>query len=287
MNKPTFSAENTITTQERWIFMNQKKNTVIKFIQNKGFYFVLVVCVIAAAVSSYLAIETLVEQFTDQAPLTYDPPEFEEYVPEQPVINSEPDIPIEQPEESDEADLDEQSQQDNSEDIIEEPMEPVEEVIEQTAVETIQPVEVEEVVAPQAVPAEPLNFMMPVNGEIIQTFSGEELIFNETMNDWRTHNGVDIASPLDTPVVASQSGVVTSVSVDDLWGGVVEMESDGVTIRYCGLNSEISAQKGQELRCGDVIGRVGETPSEISLPSHIHIEAIKDGEYFDFTELQS
>ncbi len=282
MNKPTFSAENKTTTQERWIFMNQKKSTVIKFIQNKGFYLVLMVCVIAAAVSSYLAIETLVEQFTDQEPLTYEVPELEEFTPDQQVSNSEPDVPIEEPQESmesveDKVDADEIPFEEPVEDTIKQPTE---------AIEESSPM-VEETVAPQAVPAEPLNFMMPVTGEIIQSFSGEELIYNETMGDWRTHNGVDIAAPLDTPVVAAKAGVVTYVSVDDLWGGVVEIETDGIVVRYCGLNSEISAQKGQELRCGDVIGRVGETPSELSLQPHIHVEAIRDGEYFDFNELNS
>ena len=27
----------------------------------------------------------------------------------------------------------------------------------------------------------------------MQAFSGDELVFNDTMKDWRTHNGMDLA----------------------------------------------------------------------------------------------
>ncbi len=259
--------------------MNQKKSVIVEFFKNKGFYAVLVVCVIAAAVSSYLAIETLVEQFTTETPITFDGAAIDDFGEglgvDQEAANPEENVPIEE----ETAIVNEPA-----EEIIEEVIQPVTEQI-PVEVETV-PTEAEPIPAPPAVPAEPINFTMPVNGEIIQQFSGDELVFNETMGDWRTHNGVDVAAAIDTPVVAIQAGTVSKVSIDDLLGGVVEIQSGEVLIRYCGLNNEISLQKGQELRCGDVIGRVGEMPSELSLPSHIHIEAMRGEEYFSFTDLE-
>ncbi len=267
--------------------MNQKKSGIVQFFKNKGFYLVLVVCVIAAAVSSYLAIETLVEQFTSDAPITFDNSTIDNFGFEQEAAAPDFDVPLteipdlEPLEPTQEVQLDEET-----ETVMASQDEAVNE--QEESVETeLTPIPVEETItAPPAVPSEPITFSMPVAGEIIAPFSGDELVYNETMNDWRTHNGVDITAELDTPVVAIKAGVVTSVSIDDLWGGTVEIESDGILLRYCGLNPDISVQKGTELRSGEVIGRVGETPSEIAMDPHVHIEALRGEEYFSFTDLQ-
>ena len=54
--------------------------------------------------------------------------------------------------------------------------------------------------APTRAPA-PLVFTWPVKGEIIAGLSVETLAYSETMGDWRTHEGIDIAAPLGTQVL--------------------------------------------------------------------------------------
>ncbi|MEG2144413.1 MAG: M23 family metallopeptidase, partial [Oscillospiraceae bacterium] len=55
------------------------------------------------------------------------------------------------------------------------------------------------------------SFMMPCDGEIISNFSSGELVKDETMGDWRTHNGIDIKAETKAPVKAAASGKVTRV----------------------------------------------------------------------------
>ena len=38
---------------------------------------------------------------------------------------------------------------------------------------------------------EPLHFELPVEGKIIAEFSGDDLVYNEALKDWRAHSGVD------------------------------------------------------------------------------------------------
>ncbi len=262
--------------------MNQKKNGITVFFKLKGFYIVLVVCVIAAAVSSYLAVETLMDYFaTENSPIHSNPIEGSDHIGTQ-VDNPQIDVPIEQPVVSEQASSSSVADQEQSteEEVIaqeEEGSIPVE-----VPVESVQQTQVQ----PSDAVAEQPSFTMPVTGEIVKDFSADELVYNDTMNDWRTHNGIDIAAAIDTPVMAALGGEVVKIEIDDLWGGVVEIDTEGVIIRYAGLNPEIAVQNGQQLRSGEIIGRVGEVPAELADEPHIHIEAIKDGEYIAFTDLK-
>ena len=60
--------------------------------------------------------------------------------------------------------------------------------MEEEPAETVQPVEEDPV---------PAVFTWPVKGEILSGFSLEVLAYDETMGDWRTHSGVDIAASVD------------------------------------------------------------------------------------------
>lgn len=57
-----------------------------------------------------------------------------------------------------------------------------------------------------------------VKGEILSGFSLEVLAYDETMGDWRTHSGVDIAASVGTNVLAISAGTVQGVYDDDLMG---------------------------------------------------------------------
>ena len=72
-------------------------------------------------------------------------------------------------------------------------------------------------------PASPSpSYVWPVDGEVTQGFSGDELVYNETMGDWRTHNGIDVVSKFGGAVFSPGAGEVKLAQTDDaLWGGVV------------------------------------------------------------------
>lgn len=126
-------------------------------------------------------------------------------------------------------------------------------------------------------------FTWPVKGKVIGDFSLEVLAYDETMGDWRTHSGMDIAAEVGTKVKAVNAGKVTAVYQDDLMGTVVTMEhEDGLTSLYANLGAQPNVNVGDTLDTGAVLGMVGETAiAEISKPAHLHFEMCKDGETVD------
>lgn len=123
------------------------------------------------------------------------------------------------------------------------------------------------------------DFVLPVEGKIFAAFSADELVYNKTMDDWRTHNGIDIRAAAGTAVKAACDGTVTAVYTDGMLGCVVEVENSSFTVRYCGLDKDVSVQQGDRLCQNQPIGKIGEIPLELAEDSHLHLEIIKNGRY--------
>ena len=87
----------------------------------------------------------------------------------------------------------------------------------------------------------------PVDGTIINGFSGDELVFFASMNMWATHNGIDISwRSRGAKVVAALSGTVTQIYTSDNEGGVIIIShSDTSQTVYAGLD-DISVEAGAE-----------------------------------------
>lgn len=126
------------------------------------------------------------------------------------------------------------------------------------------------------------SFVWPMQGKTLQAFSGDTLVYNDTMKDWRTHNGIDLTGEEHAEVVAPGSGTVKAAVGDVQWGGVVEIEQDGLVMRLCGVNN-IKVKQGDTVRAGDVLGELGSVPAESAATAHIHVEFLKDGAYVDPT----
>mgnify|MGYP002733058317 CR=1 FL=1 len=106
-------------------------------------------------------------------------------------------------------------------------------------------------------------------------------MLNKTLGDWRTHNGTDYAANPGESVYAVQSGEVTGVYDDALWGGVVEVTAaNGVKWRYCGV-ADPRLAKGDTAGRGDELGTVADIPAEGEEKPHVHVECTKDDEYMD------
>lgn len=122
------------------------------------------------------------------------------------------------------------------------------------------------------------SFASPKAGATLQVFSGNELVFNETLRDWRTHNGMDIEGKSGDTVKAPSNAVVASAAEDPLWGGVIVLTGNGLTMRVCGL-TDLAVREGDTVAMGDVLGKVGELPVESALAAHVHLEFLQDGKY--------
>ncbi len=122
---------------------------------------------------------------------------------------------------------------------------------------------------------------MPCQGEVIADCSLDELVYCSTMEDWRTHNGVDIAASIGEPVVTAADGVVSSVYEDDMYGVVVEVDhGENFITRYGNLQNTELVRPGDEVYVGDVIGKVGQPGVlETGTQTHVHFEVLADGEH--------
>lgn len=130
---------------------------------------------------------------------------------------------------------------------------------------------------------EKLIFLMPVNGVIITKYSSSTPVYDKTFEDWRVHDGVDIAADISTPVAAVADGTVFSVANDVYLGETVVIDhGSGLKSIYANLTKNVSVKKGQTVSAGDIIGCVGQTAQgEISLAPHLHFAMTKDGKYID------
>ena len=132
--------------------------------------------------------------------------------------------------------------------------------------------------APSAQPAASSAFWQ---AKPIAEFSGAELVYNETLGDWRTHNGADYAAKAGEEVSPVCGGTVTAVTEDALWGTVVEItDEDEVLLRYCGL-TDAAVQPGEGVTTATTLGKVGSIPAESKTAAHIHLECLKDDAYQD------
>lgn len=218
-----------------------------------GFYVTLSICLLAAAAGGYfLLLDSPAVQEEEPAQESAAPAAL----PDQPRPEEEP---IPEPEEPEEIQTP----------VVAMPEEPV------TVDDTI-PVVAE---APHLV-------VSPLQGEVVSAFSVDQLMYNETLDDWRTHDGIDIAAQAGTHVLSASAGTVLAVEDDPLMGTTVVIEhAGGYTTQYSCLQAEPPVTEGQQVAAGDIIGLVGSTAAaESSMGPHLHFSVAKDGVIIDPSE---
>jgi murein DD-endopeptidase MepM/ murein hydrolase activator NlpD len=131
----------------------------------------------------------------------------------------------------------------------------------------------------------PTEYLCPISGTVSQKHVVDDLIYSETMGDWRTHAGMDIAASLGTTVSASADGTVREVFEDAMMGTCVSVEHEGGVITvYKNLSATLAdgIKAGASVKSGQAIGTVGETAiSELADEPHLHFEMTVNGEVVD------
>ena len=122
----------------------------------------------------------------------------------------------------------------------------------------------------------------PLDGTTVTVFSMSELLYDETMADWRTHEGLDIQAAEGDAVKTAAAGEVTSVTRDELMGTTVCItHSGGSVTRYSSLQENPPLSQGQQLKAGDIVGYVGTAAAEATMGPHLHFAVEKDGSLID------
>jgi len=126
--------------------------------------------------------------------------------------------------------------------------------------------------------SDPFSLSMPLKGEKITPYSIHP-VYSETMDDWRSHEAIDIAASLGSEVASAEKGTVTFVGKDRLLGVVIKIShGENYETLYANLHSETYVHEGQEVTKGQVIGHVGESSViESVIEPHLHFELYKNG----------
>lgn len=127
------------------------------------------------------------------------------------------------------------------------------------------------------------SFVRPVRGEVVHPYAVETLAYDETMGDWRTHSALDLAALLGTEVGAVTDGTVVSVTEDDLMGTTVTIDhGDGLMSSYSNLAALPTVKEGDRVLTGSIIGAVGNTAiAESRMPAHLHLAMTLNGAAVD------
>lgn len=128
------------------------------------------------------------------------------------------------------------------------------------------------------VSAKQQNFVMPVSGEVTFEYAKDKLVYSKTLEEWRTHEGLDLASDRGTPVKAAADGVVTDIKNDPRFGIIVVIDhKNGLESVYSNLASEDMVTVNENIKQGQIIGSVGNSAAfESAEQSHLHFEVLKD-----------
>lgn len=137
----------------------------------------------------------------------------------------------------------------------------------------------------QSVPSKQ-SFIMPVNGNISFEYAMDRLVYSKTLEQWRVHPGIDIAADRGTPVKAVADGVISDVRNDKFYGiSVVIDHGDGLKTLYRNLASDEAVAVNQKVKQGEIIGSIGNTAmDESSEQPHLHFEVLVDDENVDPTD---
>ena len=232
--------------------MNSKSSAdwLERFFMGKGFYIVLVLCAAVIGASAWmLAVgdKPLTEKAVEV--VNTDPAQFRE---EQQVITPRrDDLPVFRETDGDTAT------------VVSTPeaSEEAKEVFDETPA-TVDP-----------------TYAWPLQGEVARFHDPETLHYDETLGDWRTHQGIDILAPLGETVTAAHAGRVESVLRHNLLGTVVVVShEDGFTTVYANLEENPAVNPGDWVEAGSVIGTVGSSAlSEVGEESHLHFAVRLNG----------
>ena len=132
-------------------------------------------------------------------------------------------------------------------------------------------------------PKKELAFEFPVQGEILRDFSMENLVYSDTLEEWTTHQGIDIKADRTTVVKSAEEGTVVAIKNDPRFGLTVIIEhQDGFKTVYSNLLTTEFVTEDEHVEKGQTLGTVGNSAVfEIADEPHLHFEMIKDGEYVD------
>ncbi len=215
------------------------KNNVKSFVKNQGFYIILFTCIAAVGITALVIAGNQSESEILETP----PEQVDELSVENPLSETLEDA------------------RHNYEFFI----------TEQEATQEVE--EVDTTVSTNKSSAI-LSLKRPHEGTILNGYSGEIVVFNESLNQWASHNAIDIEANIGDEVLSTKAGIVVDIYEDALLGGVVVIEH-GADMKsvYKNIEPDADLTVDDKVDTGEVIGVIGKPGlKEDYLGPHLHFE---------------
>ena len=121
-------------------------------------------------------------------------------------------------------------------------------------------------------------YMPVLNATLYKDYYGDELVYNETLKQWETHNGIDLQVASGSKVYSILDGEVVDVYSNVLEGTVVVVEHlDGIKSCYGSLGSDVTVEVGDKVSRGDELGVVSTSAnSEADAGAHLHFSMFEN-----------
>lgn len=229
----------------------KQKKSFYNFLDKKGFYLILLLCVSIVMVTALWVSKQEEKYFISENP----PEEEEEDLNRVEVTLVEEDTEGEETTQE-AANMGETVKPHQQIELRESPKRPMveeEEIIEESS---------EVLEEPDVSTSGGMNYIMaqPVMGQVGLPYAEDVLVYHKTLEQWRTHKGIDIHGEEGAPVRAALDGEVVEVVNDTLMGITISLKHDDdlVTV-YSNLSTDAMVKVGQHVAKGQVISGVGRT----------------------------
>ena len=114
---------------------------------------------------------------------------------------------------------------------------------------------------------------LPTENSLPSPLPGQHLTdtWGGARSEGRSHEGIDIFAPRNTPIQATTQGVISKIGDDRLGGQVVVIIGPGGAGHYYAhLEDYADISTNQWIEAGDIIGYVGDSGNAKGTPPHVH-----------------
>lgn len=123
------------------------------------------------------------------------------------------------------------------------------------------------------------------NATISKEYADSKLLYDTTTKLWCTHQGLDFACIEGTNAKAVFDGTITKIENSMMNGTTIYLKiNENLTVVYKGLASDISVKEGDNVKKGDVLGKITGFLAEKADGVHLHLELLKNDKLIDPTE---
>lgn len=154
-----------------------------------------------------------------------------------------------------------------------------------------QTTDIEEGDASEEFAAEPQNMtatfdpdmdlmVWPVSGAVLMDYSSDALIYDRTLDLYRTNDSISIGAEEAEDVLAAADGIVTDIGKSDALGNYVVLDNgSGYETTYGQLSEDLAVAVGEYVAQGEVLGCI-DVPSWYSsaLGTHLNFTVRVNGE---------